>query len=86
MTPFEQAQADVKSGKAKAPIVNMGGKTIDYFAYQLRTHKFNLSLMAKGMKFRGITFTQIKKYYGLNGRGAKDCLPELEVLIAEYQA
>lgn len=85
MTPFEQAQADVKSGKLKTPQVSVGAKQVDYFGYQLSVHKFNLSLMAKGMTCRGITFTQIKKYYGLKGRSAKDCLPQFLELIENYK-
>lgn len=85
MTPFEIAQEQVKNKQLQTPQVSTGGKSVDYFGYQLATHKFNLSLMAKGMKFRGITFTQIKKYYGLTGRSAADCLPQFEKLIADYK-
>jgi hypothetical protein len=42
--------------------------------------------MAFGIKFREITFSQIKKYYGFRGRTAKDCLPQMEQLIANYKA
>ena len=41
--------------------------------------------MGAGMKFRGITFTQIKKYYGLKGKSAKDCVPQLEQIFTEYK-
>jgi hypothetical protein len=41
--------------------------------------------MAKGMKFRNITFTQIKKYYGLKGRTAADCLPQFDQLMENYK-
>jgi hypothetical protein len=85
MTQFEQAQAQVKEGTLKAPSVSMGSSTIDYFGYQLATHRFNLKVMASGMKFNGITFTQIKKYYGLKGRSAKDCLPQFEQIINDYK-
>ena len=56
-TQFEEAQEMVAKGTLKAPSVSMGNKQIDYFGYQLATHKFNLSIMAKGMQFRGIKFT-----------------------------
>ena len=85
MTQFEQAVADVKSGKVKTPSVSMGSKAVDYFGYQLATHKFNLSIMASGMTFRGIKFTNIKRYYGLKGRSAKDCLPQFLEIIAKYE-
>jgi hypothetical protein len=86
MTPFETAQQQVKDKQLQTPSVSVGAKPIDYFGYQLATHKFNLSLMAKGMGFRGITFTQIKKYYGLKGRSAADCLPQFEQIVADYKA
>jgi hypothetical protein len=86
MTPFEQAIQDVKDGKLTAPSVFVGSKPIDYFKYQLTTHKFNLSLMAKGMTCRGIKFTDIKRYYGLKGRSAKAALPEFLELMEKHLA
>jgi hypothetical protein len=62
------------------PTVSMGDKPIGYFGYQLSVHHFNLKLMAKGMKFRGI-----KNYYGLKGRTAADCLPQFEKILADYK-
>ena len=85
MTPFEQAQQDVKNKTLQTPSVTVGAKPIDYFGYQLATHKFNLSIMAKGMMFKGIKFTDIKKYYGLKGRSAKDCLAQFEQIMADYK-
>ena len=41
--------------------------------------------MAKGMTFKGIKFTDIKNYYGLTGRSAKDCLPQFEKIMADYK-
>lgn len=86
MTPFEQAIQDVKDGKLTAPNVSVGAKPIDYFKYQLATHKFNLSLMAKGMTFRGIKFTDLKNYYGLKGRSAKAAYPEFLALMEKHLA
>lgn len=85
MTPFEKAQEDVKNGNLNAPQVSTGGKEHDYFGYQLSVHKFNLSLMAKGMAFRGIKFSDIKKYYGLKGRSAKECLPQFLEIMENYK-
>jgi len=91
MTPFEQAQENVKNKKLVTPNVNtdqyqsVGANSIDYFGYQLATHKFNLSIMAKGMKFRGIKFSDLKHYYGLKGRSAKDCLEQFEKIMADYK-
>lgn len=85
MTQFEQAQEQVKQGQLKTPTVSTGEGQVDYFGYQLAVHHFNLKLMAKGMKFRGITFSAIKKYYGLKGKGAKDCLAQFEEIMQKYQ-
>jgi hypothetical protein len=85
MTQFEQAIEQVRQGTLKAPSVSMGNQSIKYFGYQLSVHHFNLKIMASGMKFKGITFTQIKKYYGLKGKSAKDCLPQFEQIMNDYK-
>jgi hypothetical protein len=85
MTRFEQAQQQVREGKLKAPSVSMGSKEIDYFSFQLATHHFNLKIMARGMTFRNIKFTDIKKYYGLKGRSAKECLEQFEKIMNDYK-
>lgn len=85
MTPFEQAVEEVKQGKIKTPNVSVGAKEIDYFGYQLSVHKFNLSIMASGMKVRGMKFTDLKKYYGLKGKSAKDCLPQFIKIVEDYK-
>lgn len=79
-TPFEKAMSAAKSGNLQTPSVSVGSKEVDYFAYQVSVHYFNLKIMASGMKFRGITFKQIKDYYGLKGRSAADCLPQMEAI------
>lgn len=84
-TPFEIAQQQVADGTLKTPSVHAEGKAINYFGYQLAVHHFNLKLMAKGMKFRGINFTAIKNYYGLKGRSAADCLVQYEEIMNEYK-
>jgi hypothetical protein len=84
MTPFELAQQQVTNGTLETPLVSAGGKNVDYFGYQLSVHHFNLKIMARGMTFRGITFTQLKKYYGLKGRSAKDCLAQFEKIKDDY--
>jgi hypothetical protein len=85
MTQFEQALANARKGTLQTPSVSMGNTQVDYFNYQLSVHHFNLKLMAKGMTFRQITFTQIKKYYGLIGRSAKDCLAQFEQIMNDYK-
>jgi hypothetical protein len=85
MTPFQQALLDHSDGKLQAPTVSTAAGDISYFGYQLAVHKYNLSIMAAGMQCRGITFTQIKKYYGLKGRTAKNCLGQMDQLINAYK-
>jgi hypothetical protein len=85
MTPFQEAIAKVKEGTLQAPSVTMGDTPVNYFDYQLSVHHFNLKIMAKGMKFKGITFTQLKKYYGLKGRGAADCLEQFETIMNDFK-
>lgn len=85
MTPFEQALQQAQAGELQTPTVSTANGNVSYFGYQLAVHKMNLSLMSKGMTCRGITFTQIKKYYGLKGRTAKDCLPQLVNMLDEYK-
>ena len=41
--------------------------------------------MGLGMKMRGVTFTQIKKFYGLTGKSAKECIPQLEQIQKAYR-
>ncbi len=85
MTQFEQAQEQVKQGTLNTPSVSTSNGKVDYFGYQLAVHIYNLKIMGAGMTCRGIKFTDIKKYYGLNGRSAKDCVPQLEQIFAEYK-
>jgi hypothetical protein len=86
MTPFEQAVLQVEAGKLETPTVSTSKGNIDYFGYQLAVHKFNLSIMSKGMSCRGVKLRDLKNYYGLKGRTAADCLPQFEALVERYQA
>jgi len=90
MTPFQQAtfqqaMKNVIEEKQIAPSVTYGNSNIPYFAYQFSVMVFHLSNMAAGMTTRQVTFTQIKKYYGLKGRSAKECLPQLKELYEQYK-
>lgn len=85
MTQFEQALAQVRNGELKTPSVSNGSKQVDYFGYQLATHKFNLGLMAKGMKFTHIKLKDLKEYYGLKGRTAVECLKQFEQIFENYK-
>lgn len=86
MTQFEQALQQVKEQQLQTPKVMAEGREIDYFGYQLSVHHFNLKLMAKGMTFRNIKFSDIKRYYGLKGRTASDCLPQFEAILNNYKS
>jgi len=84
MTPFETAVQAASNGTLQTPTVSTPEGSINYFNYQLAVHKYNLRLMALGMKCRGITLTQIKKYYGLKGRTAAECLSAFELMVKGY--
>lgn len=86
MTQFEQALQQVKEQQLQTPKVMAEGREIDYFGYQLSVHHFNLKLMAKGMTCRGIKLSDIKRYYGLKGRTASDCLPQFEAILNNYKS
>ena len=83
-TPFEIAQQQVAAGTIIVPTVSNANGNIPYFGYQLAVHVFNLSLMSEGMKCRGITFREIKNYYGLKGQTPADCLPGLKQIKEDY--
>jgi hypothetical protein len=86
MTPFEQAQQNVKDGTLRIPLVSTANGNIDYFGYQLTVHKYNLSIMSKGMTCRGVKLKDLKAYYGLKGRTAADCLPQFLRIFDEYKS
>ena len=85
MTQFQQSMLATENGTKQVPKVIYEGKEIPFAGYQLATHIYALKIMALGMKMRGITFTQIKKYYGLSGRSAKECLPQLQFIQELYR-
>ena len=86
MTKFEQAIQDVKDGKIVPPSVSYGSTPIDYFGYQLAVHKFDLNILAIGMKKKGVKLKDLKDYYGLTGKTAKECVPQLKEIINQYKA
>ena len=85
MTPFQQAVLQVEGNQLQAPEVTWGGKKVNYFNYQLAVHHFNLKIMSRGMKCRGIKLKDMKAYYGLKGRTAADCLPQFEAVMNAYR-
>jgi hypothetical protein len=84
MTPFQQSVLNVQAGKQQVPTVGTSEGTINFFSYQLATHKFYLSLMAKGISNRHVKLRDLKNYYGLKGRTASDCLPQFIQLMEQF--
>ena len=84
-TPFELAQKAAAEGRLITPAVSNGTKQLDYFGFQLATHKYALSILAVGMTLRGVKLKDLKAYYGLKGKTAKDCLPEFEAIHKAYK-
>ena len=86
MTQFQQSILATENGTMQVPTVHTeGGSTIPFAGYQLATHVYALKIMGMGMKMRGVTFSQIKKYYGLTGKSAKDCIPQLQQIQNAYR-
>ena len=84
MTPFELAVEAAAKGTLKVPVVSTVNGSMDYFRYQLIVHRHNLNMMAIGMKIRGVKLGDLKKYYGLKGRTAKECMPEFANVANAY--
>jgi hypothetical protein len=85
MTQFQQTLLATENGTMQVPTVQTEGGTIPFAGYQLATHIYALKIMAAGMKMRGVTFSQIKKFYGLTGKSAKDCIPQLQQIQNSYR-
>jgi hypothetical protein len=85
MTQFQQSMLATEEGLQQVPKVIYEGKQIPFAGYQLAAHIYALKIMGMGMKMRGVTFTQIKKYYGLTGKSAKDCIPQLQQIQNAYR-
>jgi hypothetical protein len=74
-----------EEGSQRVPKVIYEGREIPFAGYQLATHIYALKIMALGMKMRGVTFSQIKKFYGLKGKTAKDCISQLQQMQEMYR-
>ena len=85
MTQFQQTMLATENGTMQVPTVSTSEGTIPFAGYQLATHVYALKIMALGMKMRGVTFTQIKKFYGLKGKSAKDCIAQLQQMQEMYR-
>jgi len=84
LTPFQQAVMQVQEGTLKAPSVNYGTKEINYFSYQINVHHYYLKLMAVGIGNKQVKLKDLKNYYGLKGKTAKDVLTDFEANIYNH--
>ena len=84
LTPFQQAIMSVQNGTLETHSVNYGSKEINYFAYQISVHHFYLKLMAKGIGNKQVKLKDLKNYYGLKGKTAKDVLGDFEINIYNH--
>ena len=85
MTHFEKAVQEYKAGKLKTPNVMMEGKQLDPFKFQLANHRFAFRILMSGMKMKNVRLKDLKEYYGLKGRTAKDCFPQFDAIYASYR-
>jgi len=85
MTQFQQSMLATENGTMQVPTVSTSEGSIPFAGYLLAVHVYALKIMALGMKMRGVTFTQIKKYYGLSGKSAKECIPQLQAIQEKYR-
>ena len=86
MTPFEKAVAAAKANQLKTPEVMIEGQgKVDYFKFQLANHKFALRILSSGMKMRGVKLKDLKEYYGLTGRSAKQCMEQFDLIWHNYR-
>jgi hypothetical protein len=83
-TKFELALEQYKAGTLKAPTTIVNNTEMDYFAFQLISHHFYAKLFAKGITARQMNLKQMKDYYGLKSKSAKDCLIEFESIKDKY--
>ena len=84
LTPFQQAVLQVQEGTLKAPSVNYGTKEINYFKYQISVHYYYLKLMAVGIGNKQVKLKDLKNYYGIKGKTAKDVLADFEINIYNH--
>lgn len=73
---YEEVKEGIENGTVKAPKVMVGNGEIEFTKYHLAVHKYNLGIMKAGMTCRGIKLKDLKIYYGLKGKSAKDCYDE----------
>jgi hypothetical protein len=84
MTPFEQAHQDWMEGKIQLPRVYHGDSELNPFLYQIAVHKYYLKLMSVGIGTKQVKLSDIKKFYGIKGKSAKDVYNSFTELIKSY--
>jgi NADH dehydrogenase FAD-containing subunit len=84
LTPFQNAVMQVQNGTLKTPSVNYNSKEINYFSYQINVHHYYLKLMAVGIANKQVKLKDLKNYYGLKGKTAKDVLANFEINIYNH--
>jgi hypothetical protein len=84
LTPFQKAVYAVNNGTLETPSVSFNGKNLNYFAYQINVHHFYLKLMSKGIGNKQVKLKDLKTYYGLKGKTAKDVLGDFEINIYNH--
>lgn len=84
MTHFEKAVTEYKAGKLQAPNVSYDGKQIDPFKFQLANHRFAFRMLMAGLRVN-VKLRDLKEYYGLKGRTAKDCFTQFETIYLNYR-
>ena len=85
MTQFEKAVTEFKAGNLQTPNVSYEGKQIDPFKFQLANHRFTFRMLMAGMKMKNIRLKDLKEYYGLKGKTAKDCFEQFEAIYLGYR-
>ncbi len=86
MTPFEKAVEAAKNGTLKTPNVTVNDSTIDAFYYQLTHHLHYLKMTNLGLRVKGFSVHNVKRYYGLKSKLIVDCVKELTAIKDNYAA